>query len=109
MLPIFPRAPRLCTRMAIKIELRRKPKVELPRLQLVEMDTLRCVEDFECPPLTMESGERDVREAMERAIKQEHEKLAGISLTHMLVRAQGGRGAGRSVCGGGSRWWWRRW
>ena len=82
MFPIFPRASELCTRMAIKIRLRRSAEPTPPTLETYNMRTRRT--EIEARIITLAAGELDVREAMESAIKKEHRKLAGISQERML-------------------------
>ena len=82
MFTMFPRSDGICTRMAIKVELRRgaaKPA----ELQVVDLVTQEPVS--EPAIITLEAGERDVRVAMDKAIRAEHSELTGISQTRMLV------------------------
>lgn len=83
MLPIFPRAVGLCTRMPIKIQLRRTLRPEPPVLETKNTRTGA----IEGAPriITLAAGEVDVREAMESAIIREHRRLVGISQERMLI------------------------
>ena len=82
MLPIFPRADGLCTRMPIKIQLRRTPEPKPPTLERFNLET----KQTEGPPRTITlSGKMDVRLAMEDAMRAECGVVTGISRTHMLI------------------------
>jgi hypothetical protein len=83
MFPIFPRAEAICTRMAIRIELRRTDEPEPPLLSVVDMTSGRELEAPRQIPLV--GGFLDVREKMDDAIKAEHSSLQGVSQTRMLV------------------------
>jgi len=83
MYSIFPRAENICTRMAIKIKLRRTEKAETPELSVVDLKTEKEIEPPR--PIPVATGHTDVREAMNDAIRREHKNLCGISLERMLV------------------------
>lgn len=83
MFPIFPRAANICTRMAVRIELRRTAEPEPPLLSTVDATTGAQIE----PPrqIPLEGGALDVRTRMDDAIRAEHAELAGVSASRMLV------------------------
>ena len=80
---IFPRAEGLCTRLPIKIQLRRTPLASPPTLQVVDVDTQAPESAARTIPLV--NGEIDVREAMEELVRKEHSDGKGISKKRMLV------------------------
>ena len=69
----------ICTRMAIKVELRRG-QARPTELQVVDLATQ---EPRSAPNIIV--GEMDVRMEMEKIIRQEHSGLSGVSQTRMLV------------------------
>ena len=83
MFHMFPRGDGICTRMAIKVELRRTPKATAPELQVVDLQTQKPVGRTRI--VTLEAGSRDVSKAMEAVIREEHNDLVGVSQTRMLV------------------------
>ena len=86
MLPIFPRAQGLCTRMPIKIQLRRTPEPAPPTLERFNMETNQ-VEGGK-RTITL-SGKMDVRLAMEDAMREETGGVVmGLSHTHSAPAAR---------------------
>lgn len=83
MLPIFPRSAGLCTRMPIKIQLRRTPEPAPPTLERFNLETNQI--EGQKRTITL-SGKMDVRLAMEDAMRAEAGGVVtGISHTHMLI------------------------
>ena len=79
---MFPRDEGICTRMAIKLELRRSRQHDAPTLQLVDLITQKPADDKPPRTITVEAGERDVQEAMAAAM----EDLEGeVNESQMLV------------------------
>ena len=84
MKPMFPRGEGICTRMAIKVELRRTlAGAEPPQLQVVDVKTQQPLG----PKMTLalNAGDHDINEAMQQQIRIEHKGLVGVSLKRMLV------------------------
>jgi hypothetical protein len=83
MFNMFPRGEGICTRMAIKVELRRTAVAAPPELQVVDLKTQEPMGKKRI--VTLVAGSLDVSAAMEEAIREEHSGLVGVSQSRMLV------------------------
>ena len=81
MMPIFPKDKFICTRMAIRVHLRRGP-IMAPRLDVFDKQTGSVMWSKIIP---MERGRAFVKEAMESVLMQEFGGLTGVSKTKMLI------------------------
>ena len=81
MMPIFPKDKFICTRMAIRVHLRRGP-IMAPRLDVFDKQTGSVMWSKVIP---MERGREFVKEAMESVLIQEFGGLTGVSKTKMLI------------------------
>lgn len=81
MMPIFPKDKFICTRMAIRVHLRRGPCMA-PRLDVFDKQTGTVMWSKVVP---MERGRDFVKEAMETVLIQEFGGLTGVSKTKMLI------------------------
>ena len=79
MFPMFPRGEGVCTRIAIKVELRRTLEAHQPELQLVDLESGQPVGP---PTLITLEGERAVAHAMQAVIGGDQTE---INITQMLV------------------------
>ena len=83
MMPIFPHDDNLCTRMKIQVRLRRTAQASAPRLEVIDTSTNLSVGPSRTIP--MDGANIDVREAMERIIRDKNTNLSGVSADHMIV------------------------
>ena len=81
MIPIFPRDVAICTRMPIKVQLRRTATPEPIELSVVDTRGRRIGSPV---VIAAECGHVDVRETMRKVIQAEHGRLTGVSHTRML-------------------------
>jgi GTP-binding protein EngB required for normal cell division len=81
MMPIFPKDKFICTRMAIRVHLRRGP-IMAPRLDVFDKQSGSVMWSKVIP---MERGREFVKEAMESVLIQEFGGLTGVSKTKMLI------------------------
>lgn len=81
MMPIFPKDKFICTRMAIRVHLRRGP-IMAPRLDVFDKQSGTVMWSKVIP---MERGREFVKEAMESVLIQEFGGLTGVSKTKMLI------------------------
>ena len=84
MFTIFPRAEGTCTRIAIKVQLRRVAKNRPPQLQMCDLEG-RPVGPVESFPLAG-GGENFIKQKMDEVIQREHGgQTVGICLDRMIV------------------------
>ena len=83
MFPLFPKDEGLCTRLPIKIQLRRTYVREAPTIQVINLDTKE--EEGEARIISIANGQIDVREVMEELLKKEQGSVSGIISSRMLV------------------------
>jgi hypothetical protein len=79
MLPVFPKDKKMCTRMPVKVKLRRGPQ-QMPRL-ITRNLTTGGLEQLNIPVV---SGMEDVARAMEAAVAKEQGSKRGICQEHIL-------------------------
>ena len=77
MLPIFPADEKLCTRLPIRIYLRRSAVAKQPRLELMNTDT-KPYKSVDEEKFCVVGGMNSLRDEMEKAINLEREKRPGI-------------------------------
>ena len=82
MMPIFPKAKQICTRMAIQVRLRRGPS-KPPLVEVFDKTSGTILRDLVVP---MEKGHEFVQDAMERIIMAEHNgAISGVSHDKVLI------------------------
>ena len=82
MMPIFPHAEELCTRMRIQVRLRRG-KLSAPSLQVWNNRTKQVEGDTVVVP--METANIDVRDAMDRLLRNTNSTVRGVTTEHTLI------------------------
>ena len=82
MMPIFPHAEEICTRMRIQVRLRRG-EARAPRLEVYNLEQRRTEGPILDVP--MDSANIDMRDAMARFVSRQNGTLTGVTKTHMLI------------------------
>lgn len=83
MMPIFPTAEGICTRLPIHVRLRNAAQAQAPRLEVYSLVNNRTEEGpFEVP---MQSGALDVRDKMREVLEREHGRVEGVSADRIII------------------------
>ena len=83
MMPIFPTAEGICTRLPIHVRLRNAARAQAPRLEVYSLVNNRTEEGpFEVP---MQSGALDVRDKMREVLEREHGRVEGVSADRIII------------------------
>ena len=83
MMPIFPTAEGICTRLPIHVRLRNAAQAQAPRLEVYNVASNRTEEGpYEVP---MQSGALDVRDKMREVLEREHGRAEGVSADRIII------------------------
>ena len=83
MMPIFPPAEGICTRMLIHVRLRNRAQAQAPRLEVYSLASNRTEEGpFE---VSTQSGALDVRDKMREVLEREHGRMEGVSADRVII------------------------
>ena len=83
MMPIFPTAEGICTRLPIHVRLRNAAQAQAPRLEVYSLVNNRTEEGpFEVP---MQYGALDVRDKMREVLEREHGRVEGVSADRIII------------------------
>ena len=83
MMPIFPTAEGICTRLPIHVRLRNAAHAKAPRLEVYNLVNNQTEEGpFEVP---MQSGALDVRDKMREVLAREHGRAEGVSADRIII------------------------
>ena len=83
MTPLLPRDARICTRLPIRVRLRRADRAQPPKLEVYNNDT----KTTERGPyvIAAQSGAVDVSEEMRKIIIEEHGTVRGVSSSRVII------------------------
>ena len=83
MMPIFPTAEGICTRLPIHVRLRNAPQAQAPRLEVCSAASGQTEEGpWE---VAMQTGAMDVRDKMREVLEREHGQALGVSGDRIIV------------------------
>lgn len=82
MMPMFPHDEAICTRLQIKVRLRRGPP-RAPRLEVFNLQTNQT--EGEIIDVPMEGADIDVRAAMNDLVERQNGTISGVCTTHAII------------------------
>eukprot|EP01048_Picozoa_sp_COSAG05_P017572 COSAG05_NODE_2419_length_3086_cov_2.719451_1_plen_860_part_00 len=82
MMPIFPHAEEICTRMKIEVRLRRSDRALPPRLEVYNVRSRKTESSRTVP---MDGARVDVREVMDELVRRQNRKVTGVTRDYIII------------------------